>query len=86
MKKLFVLILSIVAAFATATLLTACEAKVDKDGNVTITDDNNNNDHDNNQQERVELTAADIYSKVNPSVVFILLEKKARMLAEAAFL
>ena len=85
MKKLFVLILSIVAAFATATLLTACEAKVDKDGNVTITDDNNNNDHDNNQQERVELTAADIYSKVNPSVVFILLEKKGAYVSGSGF-
>lgn len=47
MKKLLVLILSVVAAFAAILSLTACEAKVDKDGNVTITDDNKSSDDNN---------------------------------------
>lgn len=42
MKKFLVLILSVVAAFTATISLTACEAKVDKDGNVTITDGGDN--------------------------------------------
>ena len=46
MKKLLVLILSVIAAFTAIISLTACEAKVDKDGNVTITDgDKSSNDN-----------------------------------------
>ena len=47
MKKFLVLILSVIAAFAAAISLTACEAKVDKDGNVTITDGDKSNDDNN---------------------------------------
>lgn len=47
MKKLLVLILSIIAAFTAMISLTACEAKVDKDGNVTITDGDKSNDNNN---------------------------------------
>ena len=47
MKKYLVLILSVIAAFAAMISLTACEAKVDKDGNVTITDGDKSNDDSN---------------------------------------
>ena len=47
MKKLLVLVLSVIAAFAAMLSLTACEAKVDKDGNVTITDGDKSNDNNN---------------------------------------
>ena len=47
MKKCLVLILSVIAAFTAMISLTACEAKVDKDGNVTITDGDKSNDNNN---------------------------------------
>ena len=49
MKKFLVLILSVIAAFTATLSLTACEAKVDKDGNVTIIDgDKSNGDNNGN--------------------------------------
>ena len=81
MKKVVIILLSMFLLMCCAFGLTACEGGGDDSGDNPNTEQPNNPDDGDNDNEptmpeepKEELTPSDIYKKVNPSVVFILID------------